>query len=108
MTSEATNRKRFVSYDPVCNVLRAEFLPHGDIPDGENELFSIWLTPGERHIAAIHIHQFSSVLAKSRTLQAMLRFIIEVIGIQISDEDIRETRKELLNMLEGRWPTVRE
>ena len=91
-----------ISYDPAEDVLRLEIAPATGNPDVRSGAIEIW-SNSEGNICALAILQYTKQSKEFRRNlhAAQLGGIWK--GIRITDEDIQETRKELLKRIEEEW-----
>ena len=91
-----------ISYIPSRDKMLLKFRPVKGRPTKELGRFKLWWDD-KANICAIDIMPFMEELEefKKNLNTVKLGGIWE--GIKITDEDIRQTREELLQKLEGRW-----
>ena len=93
---------KVISYIPSKDEMLLKLHPVKGRPTKELGRFKLWWDD-KGNISAIDIMPFREELEefKQNLNTVKLGGIWE--GIKITDEDIRETREELLQKLEGRW-----
>ena len=91
-----------ISYVPSKDEMLLKFRPVKGRPTKELGPFKLWWDD-EGNICAIDIMPFTEELKRFQENLNTVKLGGIWKGIKITDEDIRQTREELLQKLEGRW-----
>ena len=91
-----------VSYIPSKNELVLKFRPVKGKPTKELGRFKLWWDK-EGYVYAIDIMPFTEELEEFKKNLNTIRLGGIWKGVKITEEDIRETREELLKQLEEKW-----
>lgn len=91
-----------ISYDPSEDVLLLEFDPMKGEPTIESGSLKLWLDD-QGNIQALAIMQYTEESKEFRKNLNATQLGGIWKGIKITDDDIQETREELLKGLEEKW-----
>jgi len=91
-----------ISYDSSEDVLFLEFEPVKGKPTKESGSLKLWCDD-EGNIRALAIMQYTEESKEFRKTLNATQLGGLWKGIKITDEDIQETREELLKRLEEKW-----
>ncbi|MEK7399718.1 MAG: hypothetical protein AAB116_22485 [Candidatus Poribacteria bacterium] len=91
-----------ISYDPSKDKLTLRFHPLKGKPTKEFGRYKIWWDE-EGSIDGIDIASFAEELEEFKKKQWAIRLGGSWEGIEITDEDIKENREDLLKKIEEKW-----
>ncbi len=91
-----------ISYIPSRDQLELRLAPSRGKATWESARFRVWWD-SQGNISGIDIVHFSEELKEFRRSLRSMKLGGAWKGLEVSDKDIREARKELLKALEGNW-----
>jgi len=91
-----------ISYNPLKDEMVIQFHPSEGEPTIEFDNFKIWGDKGGS-ICTMEITSFTKEMEEFEKKRNTINLQGIWKGIEITDKDIKEARKELVQILEGRW-----
>ncbi len=91
-----------ISYNPSRDELVVKFRPTKRKPSKVVDHFKLWWDD-EGNICAIDIAHYTEALAEFRRNLNTVRLEGLWRGLEVTDEEIRKARQELMEKLEGKW-----